>query len=124
LVASSKVGDDTEWATDLVGELGDKVELGIALDLDMNKDKIAKGKGGGRAASIDTITMGGTSVSNDEGNNLVGKVDVHGGLANVGEDGGAGVGQQASSGVGGGKGKIKGKFKFLAHGRNTADNVS
>ncbi len=46
LAATSRVGDDAEGATDLVRELGDTVEFGVALDLNANKDKVVEGKDG------------------------------------------------------------------------------
>jgi hypothetical protein len=44
LVAASRLGDDSEGATDLIGELGDAVELGAALDLDADEYEIASSK--------------------------------------------------------------------------------
>jgi hypothetical protein len=41
LVAASRLGDDSEGAADLIGELGDAVELGAALDLDADEYEIA-----------------------------------------------------------------------------------
>jgi hypothetical protein len=45
-VAAGGVGNNAIWAADLVRELGDTVEFGVALDLNANKDKVVEGKDG------------------------------------------------------------------------------
>ena len=45
-VATGGVGNNAIWAADLVRELGDTVEFGVALDLNANKDKVVEGKDG------------------------------------------------------------------------------
>jgi hypothetical protein len=46
LVAACSVRDDTEEPTDMVGKLGDAADLSVALDLDADQDKVARGKTG------------------------------------------------------------------------------
>jgi hypothetical protein len=76
LVATSGVGDDTEWASDLVGKLGNAVEFCAALDLDTNKDKIAWNKAGSRATFINAITVSLAPIFDDKGDDFTGEIDV------------------------------------------------
>ena len=75
-VAAGRLGNDSEGATDLIGELGDTVELGAALDLDANKDKIANGEAGSRATGVDAITVSMAAIFDDEGDDFAGEIDV------------------------------------------------
>ena len=45
-VATSGVGNNAIWATDLVRELDDTVEFGVALDLNANQDEVVGGEDG------------------------------------------------------------------------------
>jgi hypothetical protein len=124
LVATGRVGDDTKWATDLVGELSDSVEVSVALDLNTNEDEIARGKAGSRATFVDAIAVCVATIFNNKGDDLAGKVHVLAGVLNVFEDGRAGVGQRTDrGGTIGIQSKVKGKLEFTAHGRNAANNV-
>ena len=85
-VAAGKLGNDSEGATDLIGELGNAVELGAVLDLDANKDKIASGEARSRATGVDAITVSMAAIFDDEGDDFAGEVDVLAGVLDVFED--------------------------------------
>jgi hypothetical protein len=67
--------------------------------------------------------MGLAVVSDDEGDNSTGKIDIRGGLLNVSEDRGAGIGKRTGSEGIRVKGEVERKPEFKAHGGNAADDV-
>jgi hypothetical protein len=67
LVATSRMGEDAERASDLVGKLGDAVEFCAALDVNANEDEIAWNKAGSRAAFINVITVSLATIFDEEG---------------------------------------------------------
>jgi hypothetical protein len=46
LVTACTARDDTEGSTDMAGKLGDGVDLSIAIDLDADQNKVARGESG------------------------------------------------------------------------------
>ena len=57
LVAASGVGENAIRATNLIGELGDAVEFGVALDLNTNKDEVVGSEVGSRTTFVDTVAV-------------------------------------------------------------------
>jgi hypothetical protein len=51
------VGENAIRATNLIGELGDAVEFGVALDLNANKDEVIGSKVGSRATGVDAVAV-------------------------------------------------------------------
>jgi hypothetical protein len=93
-VTASGVRDDTERATDLVGELGDTVEVSVALNLDTNKDEIPGKEAGSGSTFVDAITVRLTTIFDNKGDDLAGEVDMLSSVLDIGEDRGAGVGER------------------------------
>jgi hypothetical protein len=88
-VAASRMGDDAERPANLIGELGDAAEFGIALDLNTDQDKIARGEAGSGTTLVYPVAVGLTAISNNEGDNLASKIDVRRRVLDVFEDGSA-----------------------------------
>ena len=123
-VAAGRLGDDSEGATDLIGELGDTVELGAALDLHASEDKIASSEAKSRAPGIDAITVSMAAIFDDEDDDFAGEVDVLACMLDVLEDRSAWIGQGASrDGAIGVESEVEWEFEFSSHGWDAADDV-
>ncbi len=46
LVAACGMRDDTERSSDMVRQLGDAVDLSVAIDLNADQDKVPRGESG------------------------------------------------------------------------------
>jgi hypothetical protein len=44
LVAACSMRDDTERSLDMIRQLGDAVDLGVAIDLNADQDKVTRGE--------------------------------------------------------------------------------
>ena len=75
-VTTSRLGYDTELATDLllVRELGVALAFCIDLNPDSNEHKITRSKTGSRVASVDAITVSLAKIFAYNSNDLTGKV--------------------------------------------------
>lgn len=82
-VAAGRMGDDTIWATNLVGKLGNAVLICIALDLDANQYKITSGKARGGATFVEIIVVGLAMILNNKSDDTAGEVNVLGGVFDV-----------------------------------------
>jgi hypothetical protein len=123
-VAAGGVGNNAIWAADLVRELGDTVEFGVALDLNANKDKVVEGKDGRWTTFIDAVTMSLTAIFDDESNDLTGEIHMAAGVFDVVENGGAGIKKRCrSSGASSIDSEIERKLEFTAHGGNAANDI-
>jgi hypothetical protein len=123
-VATGRMGDDTEGATDLVREFGDATEFCIALNLDTNEHEVAGNEAGCGATFVDTIPVGLATILDDKGDDLAGEIDMLGCVLDVVKDGRAWVGGRCDRvravGV---QSEVEREFEFTAHSRNAADDV-
>ena len=86
LIAAGRLGCNTKRATDLIGELGDAVELGAALNLSVDECKIASSKARSGATCTDAITVCLVEIFNYEGKDFAGKVCVLASVLDAFED--------------------------------------
>jgi hypothetical protein len=124
-VATSGVGDNAIGATDLVRELGDAVEFGVALHLNANEHEVVGGKDGRGATFIDAVTMSLTAIFDDESNDLTREIHMAAGLFDVVEDRWTGIKKGCrSSGAGSIDSEIERKLEFAAHSGDATNDVS
>jgi hypothetical protein len=109
----------------LIGQLGDVIEVSIALDLDAHQDEIVDDKVGIKAVFVNVVTVGKAAVSDKEFDNFASGVVMCGAVCLIylmmeapGLCSGNRVGALAS------KTRSKGNLKFLAHSRNATDKTT
>jgi hypothetical protein len=92
--------------------------------LNAHENQIIGSEGRSRATFVDTITMGGSTVFDDESDDLTSEVNVLGSVLDIIEDRGASVQERPSrkrlSGV---QHEVERKFEFATHGRDAAYNI-